>query len=554
MQQIYKEISEALKQKSHTKDEISRLKISLSKKYGLGKIPSDLDILINAPQASTTLAQLVTKPTRTSSGVAVVAIMTKPHRCPHGRCSYCPGGINSYYGSVPQSYTGREPATMRAIRNHYDPYLQIFNRLEQYALLGHSYEKVELIVMGGTFPALSKSYRESFVAESFKAMNDFGRIFRNKREFFMRVFEIAGDKDDKNRIERIQHKILSYKGEAELAAVQRQNEHARVRCVALCVETRPDYCAKRHINEMLRLGTTRVELGVQSLNDSVLKHIKRGHTVEKSIVSTQLLKDSFFKVGYHMMPGLPLSSYTADLKMLNELFTNPDYRPDALKIYPCMVMPGTKLFREYKNSEYKPLTTKRAAQLIAKFKAIVPKYCRIMRIQRDIPTKVTCAGVDRTNLRQYVQKLMKEKGVKCRCIRCREPRNRVVDLSKINVLKQTYEASGGHEIFISAEDTKNDIIVGFCRLRIPNKPFRKEITKKSAGVRELHVYGDAAHIGEHGIIQHRGVGSRLLREAEDVAQQYDCTKMVVISGIGARAYYRKHGYKKQGPYMVKRNG
>ena len=254
------------------------------------------------------------------------------------------------------------------------------------------------------------------------------------------------------------------------------------------------------------------------------------------------------------MPGLPGSNYADDVKMFKELFKNPDFRPDALKIYPCMVIKGTELYNLWKKGKFSPLQTKKAAMLIASIKRFVPKYVRIMRVQRDIPTNVTVAGVDRTNLRQYVEQILKEKKQECNCIRCREPRNKEIDFKSIKILTQYYEASKGSEVFISAEDTTNNILLGFCRLRIPYKPFRKEITKDSAGIRELHVYGSAVPIGEKGSsIQHRGLGKQLLKEAERIARDvFGKKKLLVISGIGAREYYKKLGYKKDGVYVSKR--
>ncbi|OGM01620.1 hypothetical protein A3K72_01580 [Candidatus Woesearchaeota archaeon RBG_13_36_6] len=557
-EEFFEEINEVLKNRKLSKNKISRLKIELCNKYKLKQIPTDFEVLLNARGGDLKyLKQLQTKPTRTISGVAVVAIMTMPLPCPHGKCSYCPGGVNSVFGDMPQSYTGKEPATMRGIRNKYDPYLQIFNRLEQYLILGHDIDKVELIVMGGTFPSFKNEYKEDFVKCSFKAFNDFSKIFFDGNRFklfeFKDFFELPGEVGNVDRTKAIQNKMGKLKGKTSLEAEQRKNESSKVRCVAICIETRPDYCKEKHINEMLRFGTTRVELGVQSLDNKVLRKIKRGHGVEESIRATQLLKDSLLKVGYHMMPGLPLTTLEQDLEMLKELFSNPDFRPDALKIYPCMVMPGTELYEDYKKGKYKPITTEDAAELIIKFKRFVPKYCRIMRVQRDIPSYLAEAGVDMTNLRQYVHNMMEKRGVKCECIRCREPRSKLIGLKDVKIVEESYEASNGTEVFISAEDTKQDVLIGFCRLRIPYKPFSKEITNRSAGIRELHVYGSAVPLGEKGIIQHRGFGKRLLQKAEEIAKErYDKNKMLIISGIGAREYYRKLGYEKQDVYMVKR--
>ncbi|MBS1266578.1 MAG: hypothetical protein MAG795_00545 [Candidatus Woesearchaeota archaeon] len=556
-EKIYRKLIDKLKGRDLNKEEIAKIKYSVIRNFKAAKIPSDFDIVLRAnAKERKQLKSLITKPTRTISGVAVVAIMTKPSKCPHGKCICCPGGKDSGFGDVPQSYTGREPATMRGIRNNYDPYLQIFNRLEQYTVLGHDPSKVEMIIMGGTFTACTKKYQKEFVSYSFKAFNDFSKLFFDpelKFDKFKDFFELPGKIGSKKRVENIHNKLLKLKGEFSpqvLEQEQVKNENAKIRCVALCIETRPDYCKEQHIDQMLKLGTTRIELGVQSLYDNSLEKINRGHTVKESIIATKLAKDSLLKVGYHMMPGLPLSDPDKDLEMLKRIFSDSDFKPDALKIYPCMVMPGTKLYKDYNKGNFVPMDTKTAANLIADFKQYVPKYCRIMRVQRDIPTKVTSAGVDMTNLRQEVHKIMNKKGIKCSCIRCREPRKKKINLDNLKIKRMEYGASKGKEIFISAETKK--ALLGFCRLRIPAKPFRKEITKDSAGIRELHVYGVATSLHKKGAVQHRGIGKKLMTEVEKIALDFDKKKMVVISGVGVRGYYRKLGYQRQGRYMVKK--
>jgi elongator complex protein 3 len=246
------------------------------------------------------------------------------------------------------------------------------------------------------------------------------------------------------------------------------------------------------------------------------------------------------------MLGLP--EVKNDLKGLKQLFENPDFRPDMLKIYPCMVVEGTKLYDLWKKKKYKPLTTKKAAKIIAEFKKYVPEYVRIMRVQRDIPTYMTAAGVDKTNLRQYVEKITKNKKIKCRCIRCREAGRHIIT-ERPKIIIREYEASDSIELFISAE--ANDCLLGFVRLRFPSQFLRKEISKDSALIRELHVYGPAVSIGKKGSIQHKGIGKLLLKTAEQIAKTSKKSKVVVISGIGVREYYKKLGYKRQGPYMIK---
>lgn len=530
--------------------ELDKTKKLVSKKHHLDRIPKNIDVLFHLQEnnAGEVKELLITKPTRTISGVTVVAIMTKPIPCPHktAPCIYCPGGVNSTFGDVPQSYTGKEPAAMRAIRNNYDPYLQVMNRLEHYVALNQSVNKVEIIIMGGTFSSFPKKYQENFVKYAFKAMNDFSKLFFNKSgkfnlSKFKEFFELPGQVGDKKRLNKVTLKLKKIKGKCSLEAEKKKNEKANVRCVALCIETRPDYCKKEHIDEMLKLGCTRVEIGVQHLDNKILKNIKRGHNVEETIKATKLLKDSFLKVGYHIMLGLPGSSVNDDEQMLRKLFSDSNFRPDALKIYPCMVVKGTKLHKLWLEGRYKPLTTEKAAKLIANFKKYVPEWCRILRIQRDIPTHQTEAGVNATNLRQLIHE---KYNVNCRCIRCREPRNKKIDLNNLKILEREYKASGGIELFISAEDMKNNILLGFCRARIAEKLF---------GIRELHVYGESTELGKRGKIQHRGIGRALLKKAEEIALKRGFKIVYVISGVGAREYYRHLGYKldKKGIYIVK---
>ncbi|MBL7100364.1 MAG: tRNA uridine(34) 5-carboxymethylaminomethyl modification radical SAM/GNAT enzyme Elp3 [Nanoarchaeota archaeon] len=558
MKEYYQELIKEIISKKLSLAEALKLRRTLARKYKPKVFPSIIQILYHADEKQIPkLKHLITKPTRTISGVSVVAIMTKPIKCPHGKCTPCPGGPKSFFGNVPQSYTGNEPATMRAIRNFYDSYLQVFNRLEQYILMDRVPDKIELIIMGGTFPSFPKAYQENFIKYAFKAVNDFGKMFYKKDnlqfEKFKKFFELPGDINDTEREGRIKKRILKLKKECNLVSEQKKNEKAKLRCVGLCVETRPDYCGKKEINQMLKLGTTRVELGVQSTYDDVLKRIERGHKVEDSVKATQLLKDSFLKVGYHTLPGLPSSSPKLDVNMFRELFSNQNFMPDALKIYPCMVLRGTKLYKEWKKKKYRPITTEEAIRVIIETKKYIPKFCRVLRIQRDIPTKVTEAGVDITNLRQKIHEVMEKKNIKCKCIRCREPRDKKVDFKNVKLLRFDYEASNGKEIFLSFEDVKNDILLGFCRLRKPYKSFRKEINADSVGIRELHVYGEAIPIGNIGRIQHKGYGKKLLSEAERIAKrEFKAKKILVISGIGVKGYYSKLGYKKDGLYMSKK--
>jgi len=557
--QYFNEIIGILKKKKLTKQEISNLKTRLCRKYKID-IPTDIRILLSADVKDRKLLKhLITKPTRTISGVAVCAIMTRPIKCPHGKCSICPGGPKSFFGNMPQSYTGKEPAARRAIRNKFDPYLQVMNRLEQYIMTGHVPDKIELIIMGGTFPSFTKLYQDYFIKYALKAMNDFSLIFfRNNKlnlKRFKEFFEMPGNFQDNKRVKRIQNKLIKLKNKTTLEKEQKKNESSKIRCVGLTIETRPDFAKPEHANQMLRLGATRVELGVQTAYDNVLKKIERGHSVRESIDATKTLKNLGFKINYHMMIGLPGSDRKKDINSFKKIFSDKSFKPDMLKIYPCMVLKGTKIYNLWKDKKYTPPTTEEAVKIITEIKRFVPPYVRIMRVQRDIPTYLTEAGVDKTNLRQYIEKELREKGMKCNCIRCREIGRKLqkekINLKNIKLKILEYDASNGKEFFISYEDVKNNALIGFCRLRFPSQSLRKEITDRSALIRELHVFGSAISIGKKGNIQHAGYGKKLLAKAEQIALKNKKDKIVIISGIGVRNYYRRLGYKKQGPYMVK---
>jgi len=552
------EAAKELVRKRLTKpQEIIKLRNQLARKLKPKSLPSIIQILLRVnPNYLKRIKSIFIKPVRTLSGVTIIAIMAKPIACKHGTCIFCPGGPGSIFGDTPQSYTGKEPATMRAIRNDFDSYLQVFNRLEQYIISGHQVDKVDLIFMSGTFTSFPLNYQEEFTHGAFKAMNDFSDLFYDKNgnldlKKFRDFFELPGDVNDETRIKKIREKVLKLKAKKiDLEKEQKRNEKSRIRCIGLTIETKPDYARLKHGNEMLKLGCTRVEVGVQSVYDDVLKTTNRGHTLQDTINSVRELKDLGFKINAHYMLGLPGTTKEMDLNGINTLFTNPDFRPDMLKIYPCLVLKGTPIYELWKRELYTPLTTEEAAEIISEFKRNIPYYVRIMRIQRDIPTYMTKAGVDRTNLRQYVHDLLRKKGLKCKCIRCREI-GRSKKLGKIKLFVEEYDASKGKEFFISLEDEER-ILVGFCRLRFPSQFLRPEITKTSALIRELHVYGTATAIGEEGSIQHQGYGKRLMITAEDICKKNGRDKLVVISGIGVREYYsKKLGYKLEGPYMVK---
>ncbi len=557
MNRFYAELAEAIRKEKP--EDATNLKIRLSRKYGMEKIPSNIEVFLNSGEKELKGLKLVTKPTRTLSGVATISVMTAPAGCPHGKCTFCPGGIGSRFGDVPQSYTGKEPAAMRAIRSNFDAYIQVFSRLEQYAVLGQAFDKVELIIQGGTFPSLDKAYQRSFAADAYKAMNDFSKEFFSGDKLnlgkFKEFFELPGNHKDEKRLRRVKKKILQLKNKAKssLEREQKRNEKAKIRCIGLTVETKPDWGFIEQGSQMLKLGCTRVELGVQSVYELPLKLTNRGHSIADTIKSIRMLKDLGLKINAHYMLGLPGVEREREVEGLRQLFSNQNFKPDMLKIYPLLVMEGTPLHLQWKRGEYKPITTEEAAEIIAEAKRFFPKWVRIMRVNRDIPSYIAAAGIDRTNLRQYVRELQQKKGIDCSCIRCREAgRNRKFGKAEITVTE--YEASKGTDFFIAVEDAKNNALLGFCRLRFPSQQLRKEITEATAIIRELHVYSSAVEVGkkaEGEQVQHRGYGKLLMKKAEEIARERGKNKMLVLSGVGARDYYKKLGYGCEGPYMGK---
>ncbi len=496
--QLCKEILKQLMAEKPDKKKFRLIKREITKKYHVS-IPRNYDLFKNATkrQQKELKYLLLKKPTRSISGVSVVAVMCKPHKCPHGTCMYCPKGKNA-----PQSYTGDEPAARRGRSNKFDARAQVLNRLDQIENSGHPTDKLELIVMGGTFPSLPWSYQKNFIRDCLNA--------------------------------------ITGKNHETLKAAQKAAETSKQRPIGITIETRPDYCKEIHIKKMLELGATRVELGVQTVYDSVFKKIHRGHTVKDVIEATKLLKNSGLKVCYHMMPGLPGSNFEKDLSVFKKIFTDSKFMPDMIKIYPTLVIAGTELYEEWKKGKYKPLESKEAAKLISKIKKFIPKWVRIMRVQRDIPSNLIEAGVKKSNLRQLVK-------AKCKCIRCREFGHKLrseQDLGELNIQIKTkkYLASGGTEYFISAEDFEKGVLIGYLRLRQ---------TSDKWIIRELHVYGTEVAIGKLAeskfSMQHKGWGKQLLSKAETLAQN----KIYVMSGIGAREYYRKFGYEFEDPYMMK---
>ena len=452
---------------------------------------------------------------RTISGVTPVAVMTMPMQCP-GHCLYCPT-----YSDVPQSYTPESPAVLRAKKCDYDAGQQVRLRLRILSEMGHPTDKVELIVMGGTFLAYPEDYQYRFIKDCYDALNG----------------------------------VES----PTLEEAKRLNETAKHRCTGLCIETRPDWCRQEEIDRMLEFGTTRVELGVQTLDDEVYRLVRRGHKVEDVVKATTLLREHGFKVYYHWMPGLPGSTPQEDLELSRKLFADDSFKPDGLKLYPTMVVEGTELEEWYNNGRYHPYSIDTMVDLLVGIKTIVPRYVRISRVLRDIPSKFIMAGC-RDSLRDVIRQRMSREGVECKCIRCREYGHRLQDGREIgepHLVRIDYEASGGREVFLSFED-ENETLFSLLRMRIQSKPIpalSQKLDGNLALIRELHVFGPEVPLSQQKpeAAQHKGLGKALLQEAERIAaDEFQAPQMVVLSGTGAREYYRtEFGYSSLGAYMIK---
>lgn len=455
------------------------------------------------------------KESRTISGVTPVAVMAKPFPCP-GKCVYCPSSPEA-----PKSYTVESPAVLRARSCGFDARKQVEVRLETLADMGHAQDKVELIIMGGTFLAYPQEYQYKFIKDCYDALNGVSSV--------------------------------------RLEEAKKLNEIAEHRCVGLCIETRPDFCGDSEIKRMLDFGATRVELGVQILDDEIYRLTKRGHGLAEVVSATTLLRDYGFKVYYHWMPGLPGSTPQHDLELSQKLFEDDRFRPDGLKLYPTLVVKGSELETWYRDNRYQPYGDEEMIDLLLNIKTLVPRYVRIPRLMRDIPGKFIIAGCKDLALRGTIKKRMNQVNIRCNCIRCREYGHRLRDgwiIGEPSLTRLDYEASGGREVFLSYED-ENATLFGLLRLRInmespvESSPFKVEAR---AMVRELHIFGSEVPLGRRQdyTVQHRGLGEKLLREAEKVArEEFGSERLSVLSGVGAREYYRQLGYRLEDAYMVK---
>ncbi len=519
---LKKIVEELLNNSPKTKKNFDKIKTCICNSMHI-PLPRNSEILdcIPVTEKSKFIQILKLKPVRTVSGVTIVTVMVKPHQCPHGRCLYCPGGVQQ---GTPAAYTGHEPACLRGIQYSYDPYLQVKSRLDQLRNIGHDIDKVEQIILGGNFTFLPEDYQDYFIKNCLDAVNDFHS--------------------------------------QSLTEAKKSAENAAIKNSGITVETRPDLCGEKHVDKLLDLGVTRVELGVQTIYDDVYRLVNRGHSVEDVSKAHRISKDAGMTVLAHLMTNLPGSDLQKDIEMFKQIYADENFKPDCIKIYPTLVLEGTKLYELWKKGEYAPYPEEETIKLIIEAKKITPPWVRIQRIQRDIPSKLIAAGLKSNNLREIVHKRMLEQGIRCECIRCREvghiklrfgnePNNDNIKLKKIK-----YSASKGEEIFLSFEDIAQNILIGLLRMRYPsNNVHRKEISdSKTLIVRELHIFGPIVPVGNKPISewQHQGFGSLLLTEAEKIAiEEYNARKIMILSALGVKGYYKRFGFKVDGPYVSK---
>jgi len=457
---------------------------------------------------------LKTRPVRSLSGIVNISVLTKPYPCP-GKCIFCP-----IEKGMPKSYLSGEPAAERAKRLNFDPYLQTKKRIEMLKAEGHPTDKIELRIVGGTWSFYPKKYQIWFLKRCFDACNQ--------------------------------------KESKDLKEAQRINEKAKNRIVGISIETRPDFIDEKEILRLRELGVTMVELGVQTIFDEILKKNETGLNQEKIARATKLLKDSGFKVLYHLMLNLPGSNPELDLKNFKIVFSDERFKPDWIKIYPVVVAKGSQLYQIWKEGKYKPYSEKELIELLMKIKKDLPYWVRVARILRDIPVPKIEAGCKISNLREVVKEEMRKKGLICKCIRCREIREKYDPKEKVYLFREDYEASEGKEIFLSFENEKRNKLYSLLRLRIPSQIFKNEkhfipVLENSAIIREVQTYGEMVPIKERKLApQHRGLGKKLIKEAEKIIKkEFGLKKIAVISGVGARQYWRKFGYKLKDTYMVK---
>lgn len=538
---------------SKDKFSLAKWKRQIASKLG-APIPTNSDLLqnylaycqkANHEPKDEVLKLLKRRSIRTLSGVAPITVLTKPWPCP-GSCVYCPTQAR-----MPKSYLSNEPAAMRALNLEFDPYTQVTNRLRSFQANGHPTDKCELIVLGGTWSAYPEYYQLWYITRLYEALNDGPARSSDTR---------AGGPESKR--DEAEPRIIDADIPAlkeRLLRAQKINESAGNRAVGLCLETRPDHITPAEVAHLRFLGATRMQIGVQSIYQDVLDLIKRGEKVEDTIRANRLLREAGFKVDMHTMPNLPGSTLARDEDMYRVLFSDPNFKPDQLKIYPTIVNEYAELYQWWKNGHWLPYSDQDLLELSINIKSkYIPYYTRINRLVRDIPKESIVAGNNITNLREYIQDEMGKRGLRCKCIRCREARNQTANLDEAELFIEQYKCAGGIEYFISYENKTRTILYAFVRLRIPQDEINQELAKLlpdiigAAHIRELHTYGKLTPIGEHDEgIQHAGFGARLMAEAEKIVREHGLKKIAIIAGVGVRAYYAKLGYELENTYMTK---
>jgi len=503
------------------------------------------------------LERLRLKPVRTRSGVTPLTVLTKPFPCP-GTCIFCPNDVR-----MPKSYLADEPGAQRAERNAFDPYLQTYERLQAFHNIGHPTDKIEVIVLGGTWSFYLESYQRWFVWRVFEALNDFGAGIDRTAEA-LAAAELYPVEQERlpatHLVERIDtlynRSVQALYGTAfaraetvetatwdQLTAAQRHNENAACRCVGLVIETRPDYITPSELVRLRQLGCTKIQLGLQSLNDEVLAANRRGHTVADARRAIKLCRAAGFKIHAHWMPNLLGATVESDRQDFRQLFDDPDFRPDELKIYPCMLIADTELMAHFTDGNWRPYTDVELIELLSDCVAYTPEYCRLTRIIRDIPAPDIAAGSTTGNLRQIVESELARRGQHSQDIRSREIGADAVDPNGLTLVQLEYEADTGTEIFLQFI-TPQHKIAAFLRLRLPEEPSFIPELGNSALIREVHVYGQAVTLGKtaSGKAQHTGLGTRLIERASAIAGERGYRHLAVISSVGTRTYYRARGF------------
>lgn len=463
------------------------------------------------------------KPTRTISGVVPVTVLTKPFHCP-GKCIFCPLERN-----MPKSYLRNEPGCQRAERNNFSPYLQVYNRLLALKNIGHKTEKVELIVLGGTWSYYPISYQIWFVKELFRALNDFGNVDEPRNGFEPKGEEVKNT-------EKLWNELLSE---------HKKNEEAKSRSVGLSIETRPDFLDENEVIHLRKLGCTKIQIGVQSMDDKVLELNKRGHSAQASIDAANVLRGAGFKIQAHYMPNLYGSNPQIDVKGYKKLFEDNSVLPDELKLYPCSIIANTELFDIFKRGGYLPYEEKDLLYVVTECLKATPEFTRLSRVIRDIPSTDIVDGNKKTNFRQIAEDHLLKEGNPVQDIRYREIKNEEFDPLEIQLKEIKYETGVSNEIFLQYV-TKENKIVGFLRLSLPKNTedhFISEL-QNSALIREIHVYGTTLNINEkkENAPQHLGLGTKLIKKAKELSKNAGYKKLSVISAIGTREYYRKKGF------------